>query len=743
MAASLTAPARLYNAALMKSAHGQSAKFVIDPCYSVADIRPRDVRASLFAAAAPSQAAWLYVWGDLESYLLARVRMEGFRDCLNVDHPGRFQKFAQLVRMTRAFGVARVPRRALATIYHSGNLHLSINQRLVLHVEGAAGPVARRVDLAPYLKAGTNQVRVLLNRIDEPPALYIDSAVLRTDESWTVAADFVDRHGPRVAAFVGSGRFPHQERLPVVMLRPRSKPDGLCDFGVELIGMPQVKLRGGSNDRARVQIHPGESVPEATSNDPDAREQIVPALSGAGGQTVTGPRLAFRYLRVQTSGKVRTGAVSAAAEFYPTRYRGAFACSDDRLTRIWMHAAYTLRLCMREFFVDGLKRDRMPWAGDLYLAILCNAFTFADSAIVRRSLVALAGQDPRDCYPNNIIDYAAYWLMSLHLYHRYFDDVAFLRESWEAVERTLERLDRAQDREGLLVAEPTDTVFIDWARIQKRGAVSAVQMLYAMALESAGWIAAACGHAERAEALRRQRRGLLGRIRRLLWDKRQRAFVDNRTGRRLSGAVTRHANFLAVLSGAASAAQTKSLLASVLENPVVEPVGTPYMAMFENMALAQVGHGQRMLDNVRGYWGGMLEQGATSFWEAYDERHEGKQHLAFYGRRFGLSLCHAWAAGPVALLSGSLFGLTPLEPGWRRFTAIPLRTDLAWACATVPTPHGEIRIEVDGNRVELRVPRGVRFDPATGPVRRRRGGEGAVTWCIPSDRWTASWVASV
>ena len=47
----------------------------------------------------------------------------------------------------------------------------------------------------------------------------------------------------------------------------------------------------------------------------------------------------------------------------PETYRGSFQCDNDLLNRIWEIGAYTMHLTTREFFIDGIKRDRwvMEW----------------------------------------------------------------------------------------------------------------------------------------------------------------------------------------------------------------------------------------------------------------------------------------------------------------------------------------------------------------------------------------------
>ena len=55
-------------------------------------------------------------------------------------------------------------------------------------------------------------------------------------------------------------------------------------------------------------------------------------------------------------------------KYYPVKYRGAFACSDPLLTKIWYTGAYTAHLCMQEQIWDGPKRDRRLWMGDLQIS---------------------------------------------------------------------------------------------------------------------------------------------------------------------------------------------------------------------------------------------------------------------------------------------------------------------------------------------------------------------------------------
>ncbi|MBN8525873.1 MAG: alpha-rhamnosidase, partial [Planctomycetes bacterium] len=123
---------------------------------------------------------------------------------------------------------------------------------------------------------------------------------------------------------------------------------------------------------------------------------------------------------------------------------------------------------------------------------------------------------------------------------------------------------------------------------------------------------------------------------------------------------------------------------------------------------ARLGDAATALAQIRAAWGGMLDLGATSFWEAFDPTHQGDQHWAYYGRPFAKSLCHAWGSGPAALLPQILLGIRPLERGWRRVAVRPQLCGLEWAAACVPTPLGDLQVEVRaGRKPTIRAPRGM------------------------------------
>ena len=126
-------------------------------------------------------------------------------------------------------------------------------------------------------------------------------------------------------------------------------------------------------------------------------------------------------------------------------------------------------------------------------------------------------------------------------------------------------------------------------------------------------------------------------------------------------------------------------------------------------AMSAAGENQRALDTVRDYWGGMLDMGATSFWEDFslswtnnatrlDEMpvpgkkdiHGDFGEFCYPGYRH--SFCHGWSSGPAAWCIAHVLGLEALDVGGKTVRVKPFLGDLAWAEGALPTAQGVVRV---------------------------------------------------
>jgi alpha-L-rhamnosidase len=124
---------------------------------------------------------------------------------------------------------------------------------------------------------------------------------------------------------------------------------------------------------------------------------------------------------------------------------------------------------------------------------------------------------------------------------------------------------------------------------------------------------------------------------------------------------------------------------------------------------AQAGDYQGAMNDIRKYWGAMLDLGATTFWEDFnidwlanasriDELvPEGKTDIhgdygAYCYKGFRHSLCHGWASGPTPWLTTYVLGVKVMAPGCRIIKLEPHLEDLTYAEGTFPTPYGIVKI---------------------------------------------------
>ena len=146
-------------------------------------------------------------------------------------------------------------------------------------------------------------------------------------------------------------------------------------------------------------------------------------------------------------------------------------------------------------------------------------------------------------------------------------------------------------------------------------------------------------------------------------------------------------------------------------------------------ARARAGDVQGALDALRTYWGGMLDLGATSFWEDFNsdwaENASRIDELPVPGKTdihgdcgefcyagFRHSFCHGWASGPAPWLTAHVLGIQVVAAGCRTLRVQPFLGDLAWAGGAFPTPLGLVTVhhekQADGSvKSDVTAPAGV------------------------------------
>ncbi|WP_123039602.1 amylo-alpha-1,6-glucosidase [Cohnella candidum] len=643
-------------------------------------------------------ATWIWYPGDFEIRLHEKMSVK--RKARDVMYPAFW-------RLDRHYSNVRF--RCTYDLPQEEQIRILAEGTFSLYLDGKDN--YRSDDSVYTLPAGRHEITVSVFNDVEVPALYIEGTNFRTGTCWEANSYQNDWVAAGSWTFDSPQDRPSRFRLAVTPQEPAAVEirDGhpLLDFGRETFGYLRFHNLQGSG---KVRIYYGESEAEALSPDKcynlDRFEAGAAAVRANDGIFTLEDAKAFRYVWIHADPGVSWDRVSMLYEYVPVTYRSTFECSDPKLNEIYDMGLYTLHLNSREFYLDGIKRDRWVWSGDAYQAFLMNYYSFFDLDVTRRTLIALRGKDPLTMHFNTILDYSLYWFVSLYDYYLYTGDFAFIRQYYDRAATLMDFILKQRNEEGMLEGRPQDWVFVDWADFKNNGAVSTIQILLARSLEAMSMFAGQMGEEEEAASYGMLAEELKEKTMRLFWDDEKGGLLHHRVDGVTQPTLTKHAGMFAMTFDYLTPEQRESVVRNVILNPDVPQIRTPYMRFHEMAVLCESGQHDLVREEMRSYWGGMIALGATTFWEEYDPALADDAHYDMYGVPFGKSLCHAWGAGPVYLFGKYYLGVKPLSPGYETFVVEPRLGGLEWMKGKLPLGPGDAEVEMDERRIRVRATHG-------------------------------------
>ena len=487
----------------------------------------------------------------------------------------------------------------------------------------------------------------------------------------------------------------------------------LLDFGKEMQGGIRI-VTGASSTQLpiHIQVCFGESVSEAMSaigdgkgstNDHAVRDfgMKLPWLGVAeAGNT------GFRFVRIDlldSDVNLLLKEVSAVSVQRDIPYLGSFTCNDQRLNDIWKTGAYTVHLNMQEYLWDGIKRDRLVWVGDMHPEVMTINSVFGYNEVVPKSLDLARDITPLPGWMNGISSYSLWWILIQKDWYMYQGNLDYLKQQKPYLVQLLKILLTKVDDSG---KEHLDGGrFLDWPSEENRPGVDAgLQALLLMTFDAGSDLCSVLGE----NKVSSDCQAMASRMKKYSPDPHE----------------SKQAASLMSLAG---------LMDPQKANQEVISVGgaknfSTFYGYYMLQAQAKAGDYQTAIDNIRNYWGAMLDMGATTFWEDFnldwlpnaapiDELvPAGKKDIhgdfgAYCYKNLRHSLCHGWASGPTAWLSEHVLGVKVLEPGCKKLLIEPHLGDLTWVKGTFPTPYGVVEIShelVNGRvRTKVKAPKGV------------------------------------
>ncbi|MET0401594.1 MAG: alpha-L-rhamnosidase, partial [Cystobacter sp.] len=512
------------------------------------------------------------------------------------------------------------------------------------------------------------------------------------------------------------------------------------DFGKEVGGLVTLRFSGASGSGQRVGLAFSESsVYVGTSSDasnggsvPDGA--LHASVSGAGTYTMPADKLrgGFRYLTLflGTSGWVDIDGISLyftpdPDKANPQDYANYFLSNDALLNKIWYAGAYTVQTntigshqgrvwgppsvnwqnnatvgAGTSVLVDGAKRDRTVWAGDLGISLPTQYVSTHDTRSTRNAISFLfqyqrpSGELQWGGAPFNLWGSTTYNMWTLYgtsTYYTYTGDKAWLDAIWPQYKLTMGFVLSQMGSTGLLSIPKPYTE--DWARKKPEGEnIEANALLYA-ALLGGATLADVENDAASAASWRAAAARLKTAANARLWNATTGLYRDNPT----STLYPQDGNSLAVWFGLTDSPAKNARIVRTLTSrwnnfgaPTPEKddggrIGT-FPGSMELQAHLVAGDDVNALVLMRREWGHMLSSPmgtASTFWEGMDIN--GSIDFS-YGGPF-VSAAHGWASGPTSALTFYVLGLMPLSPDGR-YQFIPHRGDLTHVEGTLTLPQG-------------------------------------------------------
>lgn len=327
---------------------------------------------------------------------------------------------------------------------------------------------------------------------------------------------------------------------------------------------------------------------------------------------------------------------------------------DALLNQIDEVSIRTLHNCMHTVFEDGPKRDRRMWLGDLRLQARANYETFGNCELVKRCLYLFGGltfnegkvaaclfteptAEPDDTY---LFDYALLYGCVLLDYYEQTKDAQTLKDLYPVAIRQIEiALTYLED--GVVPDHSGEFwCFVDWGEGLNTQAASLAILIYAMRYGVR--LAKYVNDAEKIGWLETWMKTLKENAVTHFWDETQQLFVSG-AKRQVSWAT----QIWMILARVFPKEKNRELILHTMDvNPRIRMV-SPYMYHHFIDALIRCDEKERALEEIKRYWGGMIRDGADTFWELYNPYNK---YESPYGSVIVNSFCHAWSCTPTYFL---------------------------------------------------------------------------------------------
>ncbi|MDT8391947.1 MAG: alpha-L-rhamnosidase N-terminal domain-containing protein [Lentisphaeria bacterium] len=383
---------------------------------------------------------------------------------------------------------------------------------------------------------------------------------------------------------------------------------------------------------------------------------------------------------------------------------GEFDSSDEILNSMWRVGKNTLSATVQEGFLDSPSKEQTQYVPDALIQSWAGYFTHGNYSLSAKGLAEFAASQfetgelpaaaPSGLYLN-IPDFALLWIVWLNIHYTATGDRKLLDRLLPTAEKIFDYFDEITDPElGVLYdlgPRFKAYCFLDHTPIERRGLITGLNALYTRALLTGAALFDTVNREELSALLHQRLNKAVTTLRELTWDDDQQLFVDCWYDGRQSSQASPQTNILALYGGLASPDQYDTIFDSLYQHePPFERVpgdksDNPYFKYFLLETAFAIGRREWAFNYMKWYWGGMLEKGATTWWELFNPLSPTVDTPG--------SSCHGYGVSPNAFLIREVAGIRPAIPGYSAIYFNPLISSLKSVKTKIPTHYGHISLE--------------------------------------------------
>ena len=495
-----------------------------------------------------------------------------------------------------------------------------------------------------------------------------------------------------------------------IVILPPQGADGvsvIIDLGKEMVGYPVFQAECG-NDEVSVELHYGEHLLHGRVQSRLLLARFIDTYQcGKGRVSHIYPfhRVGCRYIQLFFYGitePFRLIYAGISETVYPVQPTAEFLCDDPVQERLRSLSARTLQLCMHEHYEDCPMREQSLYAGDSRIQMLCGYYLWGNYDFAEASLSLLGERYFEDCgylslcAPSDdqmtIASYSFIWISAIWEFVLFSGRKNFVAKQISRVDQILESaLSRpCENYPGIYNPADNSKLFRQdgggrvWVYYEWCGELSSdlrfPQMLHqaflAEALECAAKLHEINHSFDKAEMYRNVKKEISAAVNRYFWSEKDGCYLEFVAEEKQE--LYELVQVAGITAGFADDEKKKKILHSLVV-PGKYKQCSWYSMVYLAKAFMQgsLEDQNRLKEIIRNRYGFFAFNGATALWEV--------------DTPYGGSLCHGWSALPAWYCGAFLLGVTPLEPGFRKFCFNP-HADPGKDSGEIPTPYGRIRI---------------------------------------------------